>query len=142
MRTILIIITGCFFIYSTAIADLRSTRNGTVTDLKTGLIWQQSEGGEMSWAEAISYCENISVAGYHDWRLPSSTELQTLFAYKNRYPVGYMKVFPGAAAASYWSSTPYALHNAIAWAVDFRNGEAIFNLKSSRLFVRAVRGGY
>lgn len=141
MQKIWLIIAGCLIPFLAAAADLRNTVDGTVTDLKTGLIWQQSEGGEMSWEDAIAYCNKLSIAGHNDWRLPSSAELQSLFAYKKRFPSGYARVFSKAAAASYWSSSPHAFHGGIAWAVDFRNGDNVFNIKSSRLFVRAVRSG-
>ena len=60
--------------------------NGTVTDLSVGLTWQQSDSGEgMEWAEAINYCENLSLAGEEDWRLPNAKELQYIVDY-NRSP--------------------------------------------------------
>ena len=33
--------------------------NGTVTDSVTGLIWQQTDGGEMTIENAIIYCNNL-----------------------------------------------------------------------------------
>jgi hypothetical protein len=34
--------------------------NGTVTDQVTGLMWQQTDGGEMTWSSAVTYCQNLS----------------------------------------------------------------------------------
>ena len=49
--------------------------DGTVTDLSTGLIWQQVASSEgMSWEEALAYCEGLSLGGYTDWRLPNKKE--------------------------------------------------------------------
>ena len=46
--------------------------DGTVTDMKTGLMWlKQSNTGNMDWETAKSYCSNLVFAGYSDWRLPS-----------------------------------------------------------------------
>ena len=50
--------------------------DGTVTDNVTGLTWQQIPISEtMSWEEAIEYCENLELAGYDDWRIPTAKEL-------------------------------------------------------------------
>ena len=49
--------------------------NGTVTDQVTGLVWQQTDGGEMTYANAITYCQNLELAGYTDWKLPSRQQL-------------------------------------------------------------------
>ena len=46
--------------------------DGTVTDMKTGLMWlKQSNTGNMDWETGKSYCSNLVFAGYSDWRLPS-----------------------------------------------------------------------
>ncbi len=45
--------------------------DGAVTDAATGLMWQQSDGGEMTWEKAGAYCRDLSLAGHRDWRLPT-----------------------------------------------------------------------
>jgi hypothetical protein len=59
--------------------------DGTVTDASTGLMWQQDGLTNKSWEQALSYCENLSLAGYSDWRLPTVKELRSL---KNYYDWG------------------------------------------------------
>lgn len=50
-----------------------------VVDEKTGLMWQRKRApNTMNHAAAIEYCENLSLGGYNDWRLPSISELKTL----------------------------------------------------------------
>jgi len=55
--------------------------DGTVTDITTGLMWQQSTDGPMTWESAISHCEDLSLAGYSDWRLPNPSELRSITDY-------------------------------------------------------------
>ena len=47
--------------------------DGTVTDVATGLMWQQQDDGIIrDHADAITFCQNLSLAGHADWRLPLS----------------------------------------------------------------------
>lgn len=56
--------------------------DGTITDLATGLMWQKSDSGSgMNWQSALSYAENLTHAGYDDWRLPDAKELQGIVDY-------------------------------------------------------------
>ena len=58
-----------------------NNNDGTITDLDTGLMWTQLPAAGMNWNSALSYAENLSLAGYSDWRLPNVKELQTLVDY-------------------------------------------------------------
>ncbi len=49
--------------------------DGTVTDASNGLIWQQSGPGSMDWESALTYCENLDLSGFDNWRLPNRNEL-------------------------------------------------------------------
>ena len=56
--------------------------NETITDLATGLMWQQTDNGETyDWQNALNYAENLEVAGHTDWRLPNPKELQSIVDY-------------------------------------------------------------
>jgi len=52
--------------------------DGTVTDLVTGLMWQQGYSGKMSQSQAASGASSFDLAGYSDWRLPTIKELYSL----------------------------------------------------------------
>jgi hypothetical protein len=113
--------------------------DGTVTDTKTGLMWQQAEAGAMNWTAALTYCENLQLAGNNDWRLPNRNELQSLIDYSEYNPAINSMVFPGAMSSNYWSSTTLANYSDGAWYVDFAYGIVVNFVKSSNLYVRAVR---
>ncbi|MBI4687331.1 MAG: DUF1566 domain-containing protein [Nitrospirae bacterium] len=59
-------------------APFTDNGNGTVTDNRTGLVWQQGEAGQMMWGSALSYCEGLPLGGKTDWRLPNVKELESL----------------------------------------------------------------
>jgi Protein of unknown function (DUF1566)/EF hand len=62
--------------------DFKASRNGTISDASTGLMWQQGDSGNgMNWQEALAYAENLTRGGYDDWRLPSAKELQSIVDY-------------------------------------------------------------
>jgi len=53
--------------------------DATFLDTTTGYLWQTlpNETG-LSWTNAMDYCENLSLGGYEDWRLPSLSELRSI----------------------------------------------------------------
>jgi len=67
---------------SYGVNDFEDHGDGTITDLATGLMWQQADDGEMrDWESALSYSENLELGGHTDWRLPHAKELQSLVDY-------------------------------------------------------------
>ena len=56
--------------------------NGTISDNATGLMWMQNDNAQaISWENALSFAENFESAGFSDWRLPTSKELQSIVDY-------------------------------------------------------------
>ena len=60
--------------------------DGTVTDLNTGLMWQQDPGDKMTHDEAVSGADAFDLAGYDDWRLPTIKELYSLIDFSGVDP--------------------------------------------------------
>lgn len=53
----------------------------TVIDSKTELMWAAADNRQnLSWQEAVDFCESYSAGGYEDWRMPRRAELSALFA--------------------------------------------------------------
>lgn len=64
------------------INDLVDNGDGTITDLATGLMWQQGDDGvPRDWQAALAYAEGLGLAEYTDWRLPNAKELQSIVDY-------------------------------------------------------------
>jgi hypothetical protein len=126
--------------------NFQDNLNGTVTDNKTGLMWQQGEPGRMKWDAALSYCEGLPLGGHSDWRLPNIKELESLTDDTRYEPAIDTNFFPNAYASSYCSSTTSgAMYSEYAWYVSFYNGWVDFygygGFKVNDVYVRCVRGG-
>lgn len=67
---------------SYGINDFVDNNDGTISDKATGLMWQKADDGtSRDWENALSYAENLSLAGFSDWRLPNAKELQSIVDY-------------------------------------------------------------
>ena len=61
---------------------LVDNRDGTITDLATGLMWTQTDNGKpLNWQQALAWAEGLRLAGHSDWRLPNAKELQSIVDY-------------------------------------------------------------
>ncbi len=120
--------------------------NGIVTDNKTSLQWQDDysdNGGsikEATWIDAINYCENLSLGGYSDWRLPNIKELLSI-ADRSRYNPAIDSLFQKVTSDGYWSATANANRIGYAWIVYFNDGYSNYRYKFGTRYVRCVRGG-
>ncbi len=58
--------------------------DGTVTDLKTGLVWVKARGPKTTWDDAKRGAASCRVGGCTDWRMPSIKELYSLVNFNGR----------------------------------------------------------
>jgi hypothetical protein len=124
-------------------APFTDNGNGTVTDQRTGLMWQQGEPGSMTWGAALVHCEGLSLGGHTDWRLPNVKELESITDDARYNPAIDTTYFPNAQASDYWSSTTYASYPDYAWHVHFYGGGvgAHYAKDYDYYYVRCVRAG-
>ena len=126
--------------------NFTDNHDGTVTDNKNGLMWQQGEPGRLTWTQAISYCEGLNLGGNSDWRLPNFKEIQSLSDDYSAYPAINKTYFPDAHCdapwiSAYWSSTTYDSYKDGAYVVDFYDGSYFGGGKWGNPYARCVRGG-
>ncbi len=143
-----------------------------VIDEKTGLSWQRTKAdGTMSQHNAEKYCKKLSLGGYHDWRLPSISELKTLIV-GCQSGTDACKVSDSCRSSKCWSDACYCNSNggpgeyayywqkgvwegagsrfwssskrsddSFVWDVNFSNGDVNSDARDKSIDVRCVRDG-
>lgn len=98
--------------------------DGTITDNVTGLIWQKDMGDKISWYDAFTKADTLSLGGYDDWRMPTIKELYSLIKYTGQsggetaiekfidttyfdQPIGDTSIGEREIDAQTWSATKY-----------------------------------
>jgi len=122
--------------------NFKDNGDGTVTDIATGLTWQQEDDNvQRAWEAAITYCEGLNLSDHQDWRLPNIKELRTIVDMTTGFPAIDPIAFPGTNAMDfYWSATTYASSSGSAWHVGFSDGTVSYRYKEdATYYVRCVR---
>lgn len=86
----------------------QNNNDGTISDLATGIMWQQTDNGSgMDWEHALAYAQtqnNANYLGHNDWRLPNNKELQSIVDY-TRSPYATNEANDGPAINELFSCT-------------------------------------
>jgi len=84
---------------------------------------------------ATTYCDNLSLGAYYDWRLPTKDQLLSLTTIEDE--------LNNVSSSYYWSSTGYASGTSSAWVINFYfyDGFESYSDKGNSNFVRCVRTG-
>jgi len=137
--------------------QFKDNGDGTVTDLKTKLMWVKSGYADSdltppipytsvgpwrkyNWRNAILYCEGLEFAGYSDWRLPNYKELISILDLSKTDPSVDEKYLPNTLSDFYWTSTSFTYNPGRAWYVYFNLGYVNHIFKTWECFIRPVRG--
>ncbi|MDM8541972.1 DUF1566 domain-containing protein [Desulfococcaceae bacterium HSG9] len=122
--------------------DFQDNNNGTVTDRKTGLMWQQSGSDNlMQYKDTDDYVRRLNnkgLAGYNDWRLATIEELASLL---ERQEINGRYIDPVFDKKQWkcWSADKYG-SSGLAWFVNFYYG-TVYNYLGHFFYVRLVRAG-
>lgn len=91
-----------------------------IFDEQTGRMWQRDPAAgdtafqTLLWADAITWCANLTYATFSDWRLPGQPELASLIQ------LGQMPLAP-TIDRGFFDSTPALLF----WSADANSGDAV-----------------
>ena len=98
-----------------------------------GLMVQKEDiANGVDFPSAESMCENSTVGGFTDWRLPTISELSAI--YTNRELIGGFGIYE-----YYWSSTKNPRYSSAYYYIYFRDGSIKTREFNERCSVRAVR---
>ncbi|WP_263415230.1 Lcl C-terminal domain-containing protein [Terriglobus albidus] len=107
-------------------------------DPATGLTWTAKDNGnDITWGNAVKYCQDLRLAGYSDWRLPTIEELEKIYdgsGFTAPHSKGSTLALAGKAkggllltGAREWSNSRVlddrGHRTGIAWQYDFAHGE-------------------
>ena len=142
---------------STPDSQLQDNGDGTITDLKTGLIWKQCLEGQsgsdcasgsaegFTWQQALQRAQTLNssggFAGASDWRVPNIKELHSLVEHQCFIPAINLTRFPNASNHWLWSSSAVAGSADNAWGVYFNGGSTDWYNEDDYNQVRLVRSG-
>ena len=132
--------------------------NGTATDLRTGLTWDQcvlgqdheslckGQGGPYNWEQGLAAAVTLNAEnylGHSDWRLPNMKELRSIVERSCVSPGIDRNVFLNAPGApSTLTSSTYPAFPQVAWTVGFDSGGYVASFGKNLMHrVRLVRGG-
>ena len=119
-----------------------SLYGNTFIDKDTGLMWQDNEevkNNERNWENAISYCNNLALDGYSDWRLPNIDELLTITDDKKFNPAIKAGLKNVRTDDYYWTSSLGYHNSTYICVVNFWLGRVSTNDKDGSDLVRCVR---
>lgn len=139
-----ICVSGDEMLPSTADDFVISSDSLTVTDKKTGLMWQFGDSDSFSISQGTrvssAYCRGLNsqnYAGYSDWRIPNRNELASILDHgKVEYPHSN---FPGIpSGSSYWllSSSLRPDKTEDSWSVHLYHGSIYYKGGG---YIRCVR---
>ena len=115
--------------------------NGTITDNLTGLIWQKIVYSDsITWGQALTYADTLTLNGNTDWRLPNIKELESISDESLINPSINRTFFTSMVTNKYWSSTTLPNQTAKAWYLDTQFGITTYDAKTVRHYLICVRG--
>lgn len=120
----------------------------TKPGMSSGRIFTTRSGSPepLSWHEAVSYCQSLTVHGHHDWRLPTLNELALLYHNKTRGPLSgtFNEETDGEGGLDilHWSAENSETNDNYAWGLSLDYGEPGWGHKDDTLWwARCVRSG-
>ena len=112
-----------------------------VTDTTTNLMWQDNLESTQYLEDitmAKTYCDNLILNGYIDWRMATIEELETIIDVSNK-DMAIKKEFKYTTATQYWTQSQNITEQNMFWYIDFKTGAVNFDARDNKYTVRCVR---
>jgi len=110
-----------------------------IQDPRTNLMWEDTphvREAKVRQPRAKEYCEELTLGGFNDWRLPTIQELLTIIDYKRVSPAILREFSYTEDESFYWTKTRVADEDDAFWGVNFKRG---YSSKASEYYDRYVR---
>ncbi len=127
----------------------KSYSKDIVLDSNTLLMWQKTDGGEMSIEFARKYCDTLTLGGFTDWRLPTALEAYSLITIQKTPPAINTTYFTNTGAEYWWTSEIQVGDTNKIWVTNAGGGignhsklETLSAGGTKKFHVRAVRNTY
>jgi hypothetical protein len=128
------------------IKDLKEQRSyikfstNLIKDNKSGLIWQKKDDGKnRNFQNANTYCQNLKLDGYTDFRLPQFKEFYYLTD-RQRYNPAINTDYFNLKSTYYWTSTKTVANPNKIWVIDGKYAHDYwFDYSNDGVYVLCVR---
>ena len=116
--------------------------DSTWTDPATGLTWaRQDNGTDVDWKLSSSYCADLHLGGYSNWRLPTIEEIAAMYDAGEVSKCGqadcHIKAGITLSSDFVWSNSA-GTASGEAWGFDFINGEGASLIRTVSVSKRAL----
>lgn len=128
------------------------TVDGVVIDKVHKLMWMRCSIGQqivdgtcsgsatqLKWLDALNKAEQLTFAGFADWRLPNKNELNSIIELSCQMPAINSDIFPATGSISYWTSSPYDDLESHVWTINFYDGTIFAKDANQGIAARFVR---
>ena len=112
-----------------------------VTDTTEKRMWQDNLESTQYLEDitmAKTYCENLILNGYIDWKMATIEQLETLIDVTKK-DITIQKEFQYTTPTKYWTKSKYVADSNQFWYVDFQTGSVNFDTRNHKYTVRCVR---
>ena len=110
-----------------------------IKDPKTNLMWEDTphvREAKIRQPRAKTYCSELKLGGFEDWRLPTIHELLTIIDYTRISPAILREFSYVEDESFYWTKTHVADEDDAFWGVNFKRG---YSSKASEYYDRYAR---
>ena len=113
-----------------------------IKDPKYRLMWEDTphvKETKLNYTQAKTYCAELDLGGFHDWRVPTLKELLTIVDYRRYKPATVEPFKYVEEESSYWTTTLYIGESGSRWVINFKDGATSDASEIYDRYLRCVR---
>jgi len=137
MRYLFLFFISFHFLFSSEFKKIQNV----VIDKKQNIMWQDNlESTEYleDITLAKTYCDNLILNGYIDWKMASVKQLQNIVDITKK-DIAIKNEFKFTTPTKYWTKTPFVDDKNKYWYIDFKTAEIAYSDMENRYTIRCIR---